>query len=75
MNTAAGLLAALGDSIEAIQAHLATMDEDKLETLLATMPSKSIAGSAEMVMLIHLYGEIERRKRGSNVLHFPATKP
>ena len=51
------------------------MDEDKLETLLASMPSKSMAGSAEMVMLIHLYGEFENRKRGSNVLPFPATKP
>jgi hypothetical protein len=75
MNTAAGLLAALGDSIEAIQAHLATMDDDKLETLLASLPSKSIGGSAEMVMLIHLYREIENRKRGSNVLPFPAIQP
>jgi hypothetical protein len=75
MQTAAGLLAALGDSIEAIQAHLGTMDEYKLNTLLAALPSKSIAGSAEMVMLIHLYREIENRKHGSNVLLFPATHP
>ena len=71
MQTAAGLLAALGDTIEAIKAHLATMDEDKLEAHLAVMPSKSIAGSAEMVMLIHLYREIQTRRRGSNVLPFP----
>ncbi|RNJ41302.1 hypothetical protein B5V01_26890 [Mesorhizobium erdmanii] len=71
MQTAAGLLAALGDTIDAIKAHLATMDEDKLEALLAVMPSKSIAGSAEMVMLIHLYREIQTRQRGSNVLPFP----
>ncbi|MFK0693227.1 hypothetical protein ACFX5Q_34680 [Mesorhizobium sp. IMUNJ 23033] len=73
--TAAGLLAALGDSIEAIQAYRATIDEHELETLLASIPSKSIAGSAEMVMLIHLYREIENRKRNSNVLPFPAIQP
>ncbi|MGO4642551.1 hypothetical protein AB4Z43_29435 [Mesorhizobium sp. 2RAF45] len=75
MQTAAGLLAALGDSIEAIKAHLATMDEDKLEALLGVMPSKSIAGSAEMVMLIHLYRELQNRQRHSNVLPFPTAKP
>ncbi|MER9298789.1 hypothetical protein NKI38_20195 [Mesorhizobium sp. M0621] len=75
MQTAAGLLAALGDSIEVLKAHLATMDEDKLEALLAVMPSKSIVGSAEMVMLIHLYRELQTRQPDSNVLPFPATKP
>ena len=74
MQTAAKLLAGLGDSIEAIKAHLSTMDEFLLEELLASMPSKSAAGSAEMVMLIHLYGEIEGRKRGNNVLPFPSTQ-
>ena len=75
MQTAAGLLAALGDSIEAIKAHLASMDEEQLEALLASMPSKSVAGSAEMVMFIHLYREIETGKRDGNVLPFPATQP
>ena len=75
MQITAGLLAALGDSIEAVKAHLSTMDEYQLEGLLASLPSKSAAGSAEMVMLIHLYREIEGRKRGSNVLPFPATQP
>lgn len=67
--------AALGDSLEPIKAHLATMDEDELEALQASMPSKSILGSAEMVMLIHLYRGIETRKRDSNVLPLPATQP
>ena len=75
MQIAAGLLAALGDSIEAVKAHLATMDEDELESLLAVMPSKSIAGSAEMVMLIHIYRELQNRQRDSNVVPFPATQP
>lgn len=73
-NNAAELLAALGNCIESIQAHLATMDDAQLENLLASMPSKSKAGSAEMVMLIHLYRDIENRKRDSNVLPFPARK-
>ncbi|WP_214477515.1 hypothetical protein [Mesorhizobium sp. dw_380] len=74
MQTAAGLLSALDDSIEAIKAHLATIDEGKLEALLACMPSRSTAGSAEMVMLIHLYRQIQTRQRDNNVLPFPAKK-
>ncbi|MCZ8548600.1 hypothetical protein OOJ09_30950 [Mesorhizobium qingshengii] len=73
-NNAAELLAELGNCIKSIQAHLATMDDAQLEDLLASLPSKSTAGSAEMVMLIHLYRDIENRKRGSNVLAFPARK-
>ena len=37
MQIAARLLAALGDSIEALEGHLATMDESELEMLLASM--------------------------------------
>lgn len=74
-NNAAELLAALGNCIESIQAYLATMDDAQLENLLESMPSRSIAGSAEMVMLIHLYRDIENRKLGSNVLRFPTTLP
>ena len=42
MQTAAKLLAELGDNIEAIKAHLATMDGQTLNTLLETMPGKSL---------------------------------
>ncbi|WP_192180661.1 hypothetical protein [Mesorhizobium amorphae] len=72
MQIAAGLLAALGDSLEALEGHLATMDESELEMLLASMPSKSAAGSAEMVMCVLLYREIEARKlrKNGNILLF-----
>jgi hypothetical protein len=69
---AARLLAALGDSIEALEGHLATMDESELEMLLASMPSKSAAGSSEMVMCVLLYREIEARelRKNGNILLF-----
>lgn len=70
MQTAAGLLADLGDGIDAIKAHLATMDDHTLETLLESMPGKSVAGSAEMTMTILIYRELEMRKRGHNVVPF-----
>ncbi|TGP50422.1 hypothetical protein EN873_24975 [bacterium M00.F.Ca.ET.230.01.1.1] len=71
MQTAARLLAELGDGIEAIKAHLATMDDATLRTLLEAMPGKSMAGSAEMTMTILIYREMEIRKRGDNVVSFP----
>ncbi|RVA11945.1 hypothetical protein EN932_14035 [Mesorhizobium sp. M7A.F.Ca.US.002.01.1.1] len=70
MQTAAGLLADLGDGIDAIKAHLATMDDHTLETLLESMPGKSVVGSAEMTMTILIYREMEIRKRGHNVVSF-----
>ncbi|MET2832119.1 hypothetical protein [Mesorhizobium shangrilense] len=72
-NNAAELLAALGDCIEAIKLHLATMDDAQLEKLLDPMPKKSAPGSAEMVMLVMLYRELESRNHG-NVLPFPVGK-
>ena len=72
MQRAAEFLAALGESIEDIKAHLATMDEFRLEELLASLPAKSAAGSAEMVMIIHICREIDGRRLDSNVLSFPA---
>ena len=74
MQTAAKLLAELGDGIEAIKAHLATMDDHQLQTLLASMPGKIVAGSAEMAMTILIYREIEIRKRDGSVLPFPSTQ-
>lgn len=73
MQTAAKLLANLGDGIEAIKAHLATMDDRTLRTLLECMPGKSVAGSAEMTMTILIYREMELRKRDRNVVPFPPT--
>ncbi|WP_192177664.1 hypothetical protein [Mesorhizobium amorphae] len=73
MQIAAKLLAELGDTIEAVKAHLAKMDDHTLNSLLESMPGKSLAGSAEMAMTILIYREIETRKRGRNVLPFPST--
>jgi|GEM_PF-2295058 len=73
MQTAAKLIAELGDSIEAIKAHLATMDDHTLRTLLESMPGQSVAGSAEMTMTILIYREMEIRKRDNNVVPFPPT--
>ncbi len=61
MQKAAGLLAILGNSIEAIKSYLATIDQQELENLLGVLPSRSPAGSAEMVMRILVYREIEKR--------------
>ena len=62
MQKATGLLAILGDSIEAIKSYLATIDQQELENLLGVLPSRSPAGSAEMVMRILVYREIEKRE-------------
>jgi hypothetical protein len=62
MQKAAGLLAILGDAIEAMKSYLATIDQQVLEDLLGALPSRSPAGSAEMVMRILVYREIEMRK-------------
>ncbi|WP_027170062.1 hypothetical protein [Mesorhizobium sp. WSM3224] len=69
MQTAAGLLADLDD----LKAHLATVDDHTLRTLLQRMPGKSVAGSAEMTMTILIYREMEIRKRDRNVVPCPPT--
>lgn len=74
MQIAARLLAELGDGIEAIKAHLSTMDDETLRAFLETMPRKSLAGSAEMTMTILIYREMEIRKRDNNVISFPASR-
>ncbi|MDG4892712.1 hypothetical protein P9272_03815 [Mesorhizobium sp. WSM4976] len=74
MQIAARLLVGLGDGIEAIKAHLSTMDDETLRAFLETMPGKSLAGSAEMTMTILIYREMEIRKRDHNVVFFPADR-
>lgn len=59
---AAKLLAALGDSIQAIEAYLGTVERSTLDSLLAVLPAKSPAGSAPMVMMILVYREIDARQ-------------
>jgi hypothetical protein len=64
MQTAAALLVSLGDHVDTIKAHLATLHIPKLQALLATLPSRSPAGSAEMVMRILVLRELEARHPG-----------
>ena len=74
MQRSAGLLANLGDSIEAVADHIATIETRQLHQLLKSLPSRSEVASAEMVMAILVYREIELRRQrgtGSNVLPFP----
>jgi len=59
---AAKLLTALGDSIQAIEAYLSTVERSTLDNLLAVLPAKSPAGSAPMVMMILVYREIDARQ-------------
>jgi len=72
MQTAVRLLSNLDNEINAIKAHLQTMDDHTLRTLLKRMPAKSAGGSAEMTMTILIYREMEIRmsNQGSNVLPF-----
>lgn len=74
MQKAAALLAELGDSVEAVKAHLSTLDRGMLESLVDVLPTTLAAGSAEMVMLVLLYREIQtRRSEEGKVLPFPTT--
>ena len=73
MQKAAELFAELGDSVEAVKAHLTTLDRDKLGGLIDRLPANLSAGSAEMVMLVLLDREIRSREPpGGNVLPFRA---
>ncbi|ESX13283.1 hypothetical protein [Mesorhizobium sp. LSJC264A00] len=77
MQKSAGLLANLGDSIEAIADHIVTMETRQLHQLLKLLPSKSEIASAEMVMGILVYREIELRRRrgtGGDVSPFPGLR-
>ncbi|MER9354560.1 hypothetical protein NKI61_14875 [Mesorhizobium sp. M0514] len=64
----------MGDSIDAIAGHIATMDTRQPHQLLKSFPSRSEIASAEMVMGILVYREIQLRGwrwKGGNVLPFP----
>ena len=57
------LIAKLHDAIEAIQDHLSQLDEVNLAALEKRLPRNAPAGSAEMVALVLVYRELEKRKR------------
>lgn len=61
MTATAELLAKLDDTIQGIKEHLATMDRSSLDVIASQLRPKSPAGSAEMMLVILIYREIEIR--------------
>ncbi len=57
------LMSKLRDTIEALQNHLSGLDEVNLRALEARFPRNCPAGSAEMIMLVLIYRELDTRKR------------
>ncbi|MGT2466601.1 hypothetical protein ACVOMV_18600 [Mesorhizobium atlanticum] len=57
------LIAKLADAIAAVEAHLSGMDCVALQALEAKLPRTAPAGSAEMVILVLIYREMEKRNR------------
>ncbi|QND64595.1 hypothetical protein HB777_12200 [Mesorhizobium loti] len=77
MQKSAELLSALGDLIDETKAHIRRMDDLTLKALAANLPSKAPPGTAEMLMLLLVYREMESRSRRSqdtNVLPFPSAQ-
>ena len=62
MQVAAGLLASLGDAIENIEAHLASMESATLYRMLRVLPAQSHVASAEGLMRTLVTSEIEMRR-------------
>ena len=69
MQVAAGLLASLGDTIDKIEAHLASMEIATLDEMLRALPSKSHVTSAERLMRILVISEMEKRGSHIHALH------
>lgn len=59
---AAELMARLRDAIEAISDHLSGMDSVNLHALEKKLPRNTLPGSAEMVMLLLVFREMDSRK-------------
>jgi hypothetical protein len=57
------LMAKLGDAIEAIKDHLANMDSVNLQALEKRLPRNTLPGSAEIVMLLLVFREMDSRKQ------------
>ena len=74
MQKSAELLSALRELTDETKAQIRRMDDPTLKALAASLPSKAPPGTAEMLMLILVYREIESRSRqyqDTNVLPFP----
>ena len=57
------LMARLRDDIEAIESHVSGLGELDLRALEMKLPRNASAGSAEMVTLVLVYREMEKRAR------------
>jgi hypothetical protein len=67
------LLSELGDLIEAVKNHVASMTDLSLRDLASSLISKAPAGTAEMLMLVLVHREVDRRgqeEQYSNILPF-----
>lgn len=56
------LVAKLRDAIDALKDHLAQMDDLNLAALEKRLPRDTAAGSAEMMTLVLVFREMQRRK-------------
>lgn len=56
------LIARLRDAVEAVSAHVAELDDFNLRALERRLPADAPAGSAEMVTLVLIYRELEKRR-------------
>jgi hypothetical protein len=57
------LMARLANAIAEMETHLSEMNELKLQMLEQKLPRNARAGSAEMVTLILIHREMEKRSR------------
>ncbi|ESX13615.1 hypothetical protein NKH47_17680 [Mesorhizobium sp. M1060] len=66
------LIAELRATVKALKQLLSTLDKEKLRSLMDALPTDIAAGSAEMVMLVHLTREIDARGDAlGQVINFP----
>ncbi len=73
MQNATALFDDLRDSVRAVKDHLATLDHGNLQSLMNGLSTNVAAGSAEMVILVHLYRAIDaHRSEEGKVILFPA---
>lgn len=62
MQKSAELLSHIGAQIDAAKLHIASMDNFTLRALRTNLPLRPAPGTAEMVMLLLVFREAERRE-------------
>lgn len=63
MKIAAELLIRLDETMRTVKGHLAEMDAEQLDALISLLAPRPSIGSAEMVLTILAFREIEARSR------------